>query len=560
MEKIKKHIFLAITFVIAGLLIASTISIPAIKINKNENEIKIEKIQSELKTATLKYKSYNDRLTVVPRTTAIPEFQFEGDQLHPAFDIGETGVFMAAYSDEEFENIMWTYTNENAVYYNVEGGDFPSIKLWDGIRFFGTFVPHPDDSYGGIIYLFETTDPTDWDNQYSLVGWDWSENPNYPGELLWHDIIDMEIACDNSKENWEWGFVSLISDSDYTDDPLEKAPFISYQTSEDGFATISWSLRKDGTQIEGCEHTDNVIDPVTLETYAVYDIYTSRETAPYYGLFIRKDYYDDWDKDGAGYIYTMDGNLKYPAVTSNDGNVVVVMETDEEGNEDIICMYGSYIEDLDTSVVVDSEDDERYPEIAHLTGDTYVCTFTKNGNMYGVITENAGQTWGDPFQINDNNGAVIAEYKYSDLASNGLQAMWQEEDYESDIWYGSSTGNEPPQAPSINGPSSGKPNNNYDFTFTTTDPESDQVYYYVDWGDGTNSGWDGPHNSGASATLSHTWAEEQEFTITARAKDAIGNIGPDSTYPFSTPKNKAIIWSVLEIFPFLSQFLKALIL
>jgi hypothetical protein len=107
---------------------------------------------------------------------------------------------------------------------------------------------------------------------------------------------------------------------------------------------------------------------------------------------------------------------------------------------------------------------------------------------------------------------------------------------------------------------SGKPNKEYDFTFVATDPEGDQVYYYADWGDGTNSGWDGPYNSGASATLSHTWTEQQEFTITARAKDAIGNIGPASTFPFSTPKNKALIWNFLEKFPFISQLIKMVFL
>jgi hypothetical protein len=544
MKKIKKYILLAITLVIVGLLITSTISIPATKINKAQNKIKIEKLQNELKTETIRYTSYNDRLKIVPQTAAIGEFPFEGDQLHPAFDLSDAGGYMAAYQDEDFEAIMWTFTNENAVYYNIEGGDYPSIKLWDGTRFFGTLVPDYLDDEGGVVYLFETHDPTNYDN-YSLVGWNWNDNG-------WSDIIDIELACDDSKEAWEWGFVSLVASTTYGDGVTD-GPFISYPTSADGYATMSWYIG-----LDGCAHTDNTIDHVSYKAYAVYDFLDPEDDT--WKTVIRLDYYDDWDREGTAYVYTGDSDLQHPAVAANDGDLLVVMEADAGGDKDIICFYGKNLQTLGTSVIVETGDDEQYPDIAHLNGDTYVCTYTKNGNIYGVITEDAGQSWGEPFQLNDNNGAVLAEYKYSDISSNGLQAMWQEDGYDSDIWYGASSGNEPPQAPTINGPSSGRPNRNYDFTVSATDPEGDDVYYYADWGDGTNSGFQGPYASGTTATLSKTWTGEQEFTITVRAKDSYGNIGPESTFAFSTPKNKAIMWNFLENFPLLSQILKALFL
>ncbi|GAH10053.1 unnamed protein product, partial [marine sediment metagenome] len=46
------------------------------------------------------------------------------------------------------------------------------------------------------------------------------------------------------------------------------------------------------------------------------------------------------------------------------------------------------------------------------------------------------------------------------------------------------TSNYAPEAPIINGPSNGKPNTEYTFTFVSTDPEGDAVMYIVDWGDG----------------------------------------------------------------------------
>lgn len=77
----------------------------------------------------------------------------------------------------------------------------------------------------------------------------------------------------------------------------------------------------------------------------------------------------------------------------------------------------------------------------------------------------------------------------------------------------------PPNTPSITGPAQGKPGVAYLYTFTTTDPDGDVVYYYIDWGDGQVSEWVGPHQSGATATVTHQWVEEGTYTIQAKAKD-----------------------------------------
>ena len=65
--------------------------------------------------------------------------------------------------------------------------------------------------------------------------------------------------------------------------------------------------------------------------------------------------------------------------------------------------------------------------------------------------------------------------------------------------------NDPPTAPDIDGPTSGSVGTEYDYTFVSTDPEEDDIYYYVDWGDNTNTGWIGLYGSGEEITQSHTW-------------------------------------------------------
>ena len=81
----------------------------------------------------------------------------------------------------------------------------------------------------------------------------------------------------------------------------------------------------------------------------------------------------------------------------------------------------------------------------------------------------------------------------------------------------------PPNTPTIEGLASGKINEPHDYIFNTTDPNGDDVYYYIDWGDNTTSGWIGPYPSGDEQTQSHTWLVQGTYTIRAKAKDIHGN-------------------------------------
>jgi len=62
----------------------------------------------------------------------------------------------------------------------------------------------------------------------------------------------------------------------------------------------------------------------------------------------------------------------------------------------------------------------------------------------------------------------------------------------------------------------------YTYTSSTTDPEGDQVYYLWDWGDGINSGWLGPYNSGVTVDTTHKWVVEGSYNIKVIAKDIYG--------------------------------------
>ena len=113
--------------------------------------------------------------------------------------------------------------------------------------------------------------------------------------------------------------------------------------------------------------------------------------------------------------------------------------------------------------------------------------------------------------------------------------------------------NTPPNKPTISGPTKGKPGESYDYTFSTIDPDGDDVYYWIEWFEGCPSVyWDGPHSSGAEIVKSNTWENRGTYIITVKAKDEHGaeSIWSDPL-TISMPKNR-----ILNSNPLLLQFLE----
>lgn len=79
--------------------------------------------------------------------------------------------------------------------------------------------------------------------------------------------------------------------------------------------------------------------------------------------------------------------------------------------------------------------------------------------------------------------------------------------------------NQAPKKPVVNGPSSGQTCKDYIYVCSSTDSNRDHIYYLFDWGDGTDSGWLGPHRSGEEVTASHRWTSRGSYEIRVKAKD-----------------------------------------
>jgi hypothetical protein len=97
---------------------------------------------------------------------------------------------------------------------------------------------------------------------------------------------------------------------------------------------------------------------------------------------------------------------------------------------------------------------------------------------------------------------------------------------------------DPPLAPTIDGPKNGKTGKIYPYSFTSTDPDGDQVSYYIDWGDGTTSNWTPLQASGITFFENHTWTTKGTYTITCKAKDEHGLEGNSTRLEVKIPRNK----------------------
>lgn len=107
--------------------------------------------------------------------------------------------------------------------------------------------------------------------------------------------------------------------------------------------------------------------------------------------------------------------------------------------------------------------------------------------------------------------------------------------------------NTAPDAPYIDGPTSGKPGVEYEYVFSTTDPEGDDVSYYIEWGDGETTGWTDYFTSGEEAIFSHTWGKiDWDNTIRCKAKDIYD---AESDWSITLVPINFLILRFLEQFP-----------
>jgi len=137
----------------------------------------------------------------------------------------------------------------------------------------------------------------------------------------------------------------------------------------------------------------------------------------------------------------------------------------------------------------------------------------------------------------------MTQYHWYAIADDGTHTN------QSDAWVFTtgSGGNQAPRAPTISGSSSGTVGRLYNYTVVTTDPDGDNILYFIDWGDTTNSGWIGPYHSAEEIVVSHTWYKRGTYTVKAKAKDVYGAESEWGTLKVKMPIDLLKPWSFLQL-------------
>jgi len=137
---------------------------------------------------------------------------------------------------------------------------------------------------------------------------------------------------------------------------------------------------------------------------------------------------------------------------------------------------------------------------------TWYSSWVEEGNYWSDFDEPGEGAWD-----NDNDGIIDSPYYIPGHNNQDLFPLAQP------------YSNNPPLKPSRpSGDVSGKPWKIYEYSTITTDFEGDQIYYWFDWGDGTNSGWVGPFSSGENCYADHTWTKKGTYSVRVKAMDSHG--------------------------------------
>jgi len=139
-------------------------------------------------------------------------------------------------------------------------------------------------------------------------------------------------------------------------------------------------------------------------------------------------------------MYLASGELyqyEDPDVSASGDNVAVVYATTDNnfGDYDIHCSYSSDGgETWDTSVVADDHPADDTAPAVYVGGNNVYVAYVSENNLYLAESEDGGATWGEPEQVNDEDGTVVAEQQAVCVDSGGI-AWVDNRDGNNNIYY-----------------------------------------------------------------------------------------------------------------------------
>jgi outer membrane protein assembly factor BamB len=381
--------------------------------------------------------------------------------------------------------------------------------------------PDPGDTITYDVYFGPDSDPPKVSNKQSDTTYD-------PGKMDFLTVYYWKIVSwDNhgaSNSGLIWHFTTRDNNPPVT--PSDPEPEDG-ATNVDINAFLSWSCSDpDGDEVTFnvyFEADDPTPDVLVSENQSgpTYDPGTMEYNTHYYWKIVA------WDEYGA----STEGPI-WDFTTGTEPNDQPYIPSDpnpENGSTDI---------DVDTDISWTGGD----PDV----GDTVVYDIYFEADDSTPDTKIADDISENTFDPGTLEYGTIYYWQIIAKDNHGASSM-------SPVWHFSTKENTPPNDPSINGPSSGKPGIEYNYKFKTIDPEGHNVFYYIDWGDDTIEEWLGPYSSGMEVTINHSWENRDTYVLKAKTKDIYNAESNFSEYEVTIPKNRLsyhpLIIRLFERFP-----------
>jgi hypothetical protein len=252
--------------------------------------------------------------------------------------------------------------------------------------------------------------------------------------------------------------------------------------------------------------------------------------------------------EGRKYQVTGTANTINPAIAAENDNVYLIMQTDQNGNQDIVCYYSlDGGENYEMSIIADSVEDELFPEV-YASGDYANVIFLKGNNLFSALTSDGGETWEISERLNDLDGSVVDWKRTSDIYGN--KVVWTDNRGDNYAIY---IDDLPSSGAAPTNPTVTYNKQNDELTLSSTDPDGDQIRYGVSWNNNQNvDTWTEFIDSGAEAKVD---CEGRTGKVGVIAEDSTGL---QSGWVSVTPKSKIMIWSLLEKFPMLNNIIRVI--
>jgi PKD repeat protein len=333
---------------------------------------------------------------------------------------------------------------------------------------------------------------------------DFTYSPSYPTT---QDVIQFTDTSTNGTSDiisWSWEF---------GDGEISNLQNPKYQYGDDGFYEVTLTVMDEGG-LEDDETnyiTVSNVPPVANFTYT--PLYPSTGDVVHF-IDLSIDIDGDivawlWDF-GDGEMSTLE-NPEHKYENKGEFPVILKVEDDDEefAVDTILFIYGANLEadangpylgnvdeivDFNGSGSYDTDDEI----VAYVWdfGDGNTGTGVNPSHIYnevGMYTVILTIENDEGYTANDTTSAIIIDYD-----------------------------NNPPDKPTINGPSKGKSGEEYTYYASTTDPDGDNVSYLFNWGNNITSFIMGPYPSGFECNASTIWFEGGIYNITVKAIDIYG--------------------------------------